>query len=153
MDEQQSIEFAKKYLEDTLSFFGVNLTVAVERNDEYIELSVPTSELNSILIGKNAETLRSIQYLLTTTLRNKDAALIHVNVDIADYKKQRAEKIAEKARAWIEEVRETGNSHIAHLNAADRRVVHHLASQYDDIMTFSEGEGRERTITIAQKSS
>lgn len=153
MDEQQSIEFAKKYLEDILSFFGVNLAVSVERNDDYIELNVPTSEFNSILIGRNAETLRSIQYLLTTTLRNKDAALIHVNVDIADYKKQRAEKIAEKARVWIDDVRQTGNSHIAHLSAADRRVVHHLASEYDDIMTFSEGEGRERTITIAQKSS
>lgn len=153
MDEQQSIEFAKKYLEDLLSFFGVNLSITVERNDDYIELNVPTSESNSILIGRNAETLRSIQYLLTTTLRNHNAALIHVNVDIADYKKQRAEKIAEKARVWINEVRETGNSRIEHLNAADRRVVHHLANEYDDIMTFSEGEGRDRTITIAQKSS
>lgn len=153
MNEQQSIEFAKKYLEDLLSFFGVNLEVAVERNDEYIELDVPSSEFSSLLIGRNAETLRSIQYLLTTTLRNHDAALIHVNIDIAGYKKQRAEKVAEQAREWIENVRTTGDSYVAHLNAADRRVVHHVASEYEDIMTFSEGEGRERTITIAQKSS
>lgn len=153
MDEQQSIDYAKKYLEDLLSFFGVNLEVSAVQSEEYIELSVASSEINSILIGRNAETLRSLQYLVTTTLRNRDASLTRVNVDIADYKRQRADKLAEQAKEWIEEVRKTGDSHVAYINAADRRVVHRVASEYSDIRTFSEGEGRERSITIAQASS
>jgi len=153
MNKEESVEFAKKYLEDLLSFFEINVDIHVDEDDEVIELSVPSSQSNSILIGRNAETLRSIQYLLSTTLRNADAAVQRVNVDIADYKKQRAEKLAEKARGWIEQVRETGDSYVANLNAADRRVVHHVASEYDDIKTFSEGEGRDRRLIIAQKSS
>lgn len=153
MDEQQSVEFTRKYLEDLLSFFGVNLEVIATKNDDYIELNVASSEINSILIGRNAETLRAIQYLVTTTMRNNDAALTHVNVDIADYKRQRADKIAEQAKEWIEEVRKSGDSKILHLNAADRRIVHRVAGEYSDIQTFSEGEGRERTLTIAQASS
>ena len=58
-----------------------------------------------------------------------------------------------KARGWIEEVRATGDSHVAHINAADRRVVHRVAQEYEDIQTFSEGDGRDRRIIIAQKSS
>jgi spoIIIJ-associated protein len=153
MDTQQSIDFAKKYLEDMISFFGTNAAVTATCEDEVIELSVASSELNSVLIGRNAETLRSMQYIISTTLRNKDAAINRVNVDIADYKKQRAEKIATQAREWIEEVRKTGDSHIAHLNPADRRIVHRVADEYDDIRTFSEGEGIDRSIIIAQKSS
>ncbi|MDX2776400.1 hypothetical protein PV379_03475 [Streptomyces caniscabiei] len=153
MDRQQSVDFAKKYLEDMISFFGVNIEVEASYTDDVIELSVPSTDLNSILIGRNAETLRSVQYLISTTLRNKDAALSRVNVDVADYKKLRAEKIASQAREWIEEVRRTGDSYVAKLNAADRRIVHHVASEYDDIRTFSEGEGRDRAIIIAQKSS
>lgn len=153
MDRQESIEFAKKYLEDLVSFFGVNVVVESSVEDDVIELSVPSSELNSILIGRGAETLRSIQYVVSTTLRNKDAVLTRVNVDIADYKKQRAEKIAEEARGWIDQVRQTGDSHVANLNPADRRIVHKVAQEYDDIRTFSEGEGRDRRIIIAQKSS
>ena len=153
MDQSSSIAYAKKYLEDLLSFFGVNVDVDASQNDDVIELSVPSTEDNSILIGRNAETLRSLQYAVSTTLRNQDAALVRVNIDIADYKKQRAEKIAEKAREWIEQVRKTGDSYVANLNAADRRVVHNIASEYEDIQTFSEGEGRERQIIIAQKSS
>lgn len=153
MDRQESIEFAKKYLEDLVSFFGANVDIESNVEDDVIELSIPTSDLNSILIGRNAETLRSMQYVISTTLRNKDAALTRVNLDIADYKKQRAEKVAEQAREWIEQVRQSGDSYIASLNPADRRIVHRVAQEYSDIRTFSEGEGRDRKIIIAQKSS
>ena len=153
MNEQQSIEFARKFLEDILSFYGVNVEVESRVDDEVIELTVPSSDSNSILIGRGAETLRALQYMVSTVLRNHNAALVRVNVDIADYKKQRAEKLAEQAREWIEEVRQTGDSHVAHLNAADRRIVHQVATEYEDIHTFSEGEGRDRSIIIAQKTS
>jgi len=153
MDQEDSIRFAKKYLEDLLSFFSANLTVSATCDEDVIELSVPSSELNSLLIGRNAETLRSLQYIVSTVLRNQNAALTRVNIDIADYKKQRAEHIAKQAREWIEEVRRTGDSFVVSLNAADRRIVHHVASDYSDIHTFSEGEGRERKLTIAQTSS
>lgn len=153
MNSEESVAYAKKYLEDLISFFGVHVTVDASLEEDVIELSVSSSDANSILIGRGAETLRSLQYIISTTLRNKDAQLTRVNVDIADYKKQRADKLAEQAREWIEEVRRTGDSHVANLNAADRRIVHRVASEYDDIRTFSEGEGRERSIIIAQKSS
>ena len=153
MDQYQSVEFATKFLEDIISFFGENLTVTSEVEDGIIMLQVETSELNSILIGRNAETLRSLQYIVSTALRNNDAELTRVNVDIADYKKQREEKIAEKARGWIEEVRSTGDSYVARINAADRRIVHRVAGEYEDIRTYSEGEGRDRRIIIAQASS
>lgn len=153
MDAQGSVDYAKKYLEDIISFFGANVTVEAACEDDVIELTVPTSDLNSVLIGRNAETLRSLQYIISTTLRSKESALTRVNVDIADYKKLRAEKVASQAREWIEEVRRTGDSYVANLNAADRRVVHRVAGEYEDIRTFSEGEGRERSIIIAQKSS
>lgn len=153
MTSEQTIEQAKKYLEDILAFFELNISVTAEIRDDVIEIQVPSSEMNSILIGRNAETLRSLQYMVATMLRNNDAAITRVNLDIADYKKQRAEKLAENAREWIEQVRSTGDSYVASLNAADRRIVHQVATEFDDIQTFSEGEGRDRKIIIAQRSS
>ncbi len=153
MNKQEATQFAKQYLEDMLTFFGINAEVTATCEDDVVELAVPSTNLNSLLIGHNADTLRSLQYLVSTVLRNKDAAVSRVNIDIADYKKQRAERIAKQAREWIEEVRRTGTSHVEQLNAADRRIVHNVASEYGDIRSFSEGEGRDRVITIAQISS
>ena len=95
MDQIETLNFVKKYLEDILAFFDLNLDVSVRVEDDIIVATVPSSERNSLLIGRGAETLRSIQYLLSTTLRNSEAALTRVNVDIADYKKQHAEQTAE----------------------------------------------------------
>jgi spoIIIJ-associated protein len=153
MNREESVQFAQKYLEDLLSFFGANITVSSTYNEDVIELSVPSNELNSLLIGRNAETLRGLQYIVSTVLRNKEAELTRVNIDIADYKRQRADRIAKQAKEWIEEVQRTGNSKILNLNAADRRIVHQVASEYGDIKTFSEGEGLDRRLTIAQISS
>lgn len=153
MNRDESIEFARGYIADILSFFGANVSVEASVQDDVIELSVPSTEINSLLIGRGAETLRSLQFLVSTVLRNKGAALTRVNLDIADYKKQRADRLAEKARGWIEEVRTSGTSHVERLNAADRRIVHQVATEYSDIKTFSEGEGLERRITITQASS
>lgn len=151
MDREESIQFAQKYLEDVLSFFGANLAVSSTCDEDVIELSVPSNPMNSLLIGRNAETLRSLQYLVSTVLRNKEAELVRVNIDVADYKKQRANRIAEQAKKWIEEVQATGQARTVALNASDRRIVHQLASEYGGIKTFSEGEGMERKLTIAKE--
>lgn len=153
MNHETSITFAKKYIEDMLSFFEINTEVDVSFSDGILNISVPSTELNSLLIGRNAETLRSMQYMLSTVLRNKDAAITRVNIDIADYKKQRAEKIEKQAEEWINEVRSSGDSKVLHLNAADRRVVHNVVSTHSDMRSVSEGEGRDRKLIISQASS
>lgn len=153
MNSQESLDFAKQYLADLLTFFEVNVEIDASLEDDVIELRVPSTEINSLLIGRNAETLRSLQFIVSTTLRGKDAEVSRVNIDVADYKKQRAEKVAKQAKEWIEEVLQTNDSKVLQLNAADRRIVHHVASEYPNIRTFSEGEGRDRRIIIAQESS
>ena len=147
MNREESIVFAQKFLEDILSFFGVNLAVHSTADDEIIQLSVPSSELNSLFIGRDSGNLRSLQFLISRAL----AEIHRVNIDVADYKKQRAQKITEKAEKWIEQVRKTGEPYRLNLNPTDRFTVHKLAQDYSDIETHSEGEGRERQLIISKK--
>ena len=150
MNKDESVRFAAKYLEDLLSFFGINVAVSSTIEDDVIQLSVPSTSLNSLLIGRNADNLRALQHIVSMALVAREAEITRVNVDVASYKKQRADRIAEKAEGWIAKVRETGEPMIINLNAADRRVVHKVAGDYSDIETHSEGEGRERKIIISR---
>lgn len=152
MNKDESVRFATKYLEDLLSFFGVNVAVDSTVDDEVIQLSVPSTSLNSLLIGKDANNLRALQHIVSMALTCREAELTRVNVDIADYKRQRAERIAERAEEWIREVRQTGESKRLNLNAADRRIVHKVAQDYSDVATHSEGEGHERQLIIEKVS-
>ena len=151
MNKDESIRFAAKYLEDLLSFYGVNVAVSSTIDDDVIQLAVPSTSLNSLFIGRNAENLRALQHVVSSALVVREAEVTRVNVDVAGYKKQRAERIEEKAEAWIRKVRETGQPMTVNLNAADRRVVHRFAQDYSDIETHSEGEGRDRVLIISKK--
>lgn len=148
ISREESVQLAVKAVQDMVSFFEVNPEVTAHVEDDVITVSVASSDANSLLIGRNAETLRSIQTLVIGMLHASDAELTRLNVDVADYKKQRADKLAEKAHGWMERVRETGEPYAVGLNAADRRVVHKVATEYSDITTYSEGEGRERKLII-----
>lgn len=152
MDREESITYAKKYLEDTLSFFGLNIEVKASADEDVIELKVPSTHLNGFLIGHNGDTLRSLQFLVSTTLRNHDALLSRINIDIADYKAQRADRLVSKIKDTLEAIQKSGESRsLEPMNAADRRVVHQAVSEYPDLQTHSEGEGRDRHIVISKK--
>lgn len=150
MDRDESIIFAKKYLEDLLSFFGLNTAVTVHCEDDVIELGVPSTHLNGFLIGQRGETLRSLQYLLSMALKNKDAELHRVNIDVANYKHHRADRLAEQVREWCEQVAKTGEAMtLKPMNPADRRVAHHVVGEFGVLESHSEGEGRERHLVIS----
>ena len=146
---EEALVFAKKYLEDLLSFFGLNTDVYATSSDgEVIELHVPSTHLNGFLIGQRGDTMRAMQFMVSNALRNNHHTITRVNVDIADYKKQRSDRLAEKAQEWIAAVKASGEPMpLVPMNSADRRVVHKVASEAG-LSTESVGEGRDRHIVL-----
>lgn len=146
---EESIQYAKKYLENLLSFFGVNIDVyATTTDNEVIELHVPSTHLNGFLIGQHGDTMRALQFMVMSALKNNGYEVTRVNVDVADYKKNRAERVAKEAEAWVSEVKSSGKPmELKPMNAADRRTVHQVASEAG-LQTESVGEGRDRHIIL-----
>lgn len=145
---EDAISYAKKYLEDLISFFGLNTDVHATSEDDVVELSVPSTRLNGFLIGQRGENMRSLQFLVSSALKNQNYTYTRVNVDIADYKKQRAQRLSAKAEAWVKQVKDSGEPmELPLMNAADRRTIHKLAMDWG-MTSESVGEGRERRITL-----
>src|SRR3989344_5235634 len=152
-DIEEAILYAKKYLEDLLSFFGLNTDVyATTQDHEVIELNVPSTHLNGFLIGQRGETARALQYTIATALKNQNFAHSRVNVDVADYKKHRAQRLVKTAEEWFREVKDSGQAkELQPMNAAERWIVHQGASDYG-LETESIGEGRDRHIVLKPAS-
>jgi spoIIIJ-associated protein len=145
---EEAILYAEKYLEDLLSFFGLNTQVEATHDDDVIQLNVPSTAMNGFLIGQHGDTMRSLQYLVSTALKNQGHEFWRVNVDIAGYKQQRADRLAERAEAWLKKVKESGEPmELNPMNAADRRVIHKLADD-NGLTTESVGEGRDRHVVL-----
>ncbi len=146
---EEAILYAKKYIEDLLSFFGLNTDVyATTEDNEVIELDIPSTHLNGFLIGQHGDTLRALQFIISTALKNQNFSQTRVNVDVAGYKKQHAERIAKQAEEWFAQVRDSGKAKdLAPMSPADRRVVHKTAEEWG-LTTESVGEGHDRHIII-----
>ena len=143
-----ALVYAKKYLEDLLSFFGLNTDVYATSEDDVIELEVPSTHLNGFLIGQKGENMRAMQFLVSNALKNQGYEYTRVNVDVAEYKKQRAQRLAKTAEDWVKKVKESGEDmELRPMNAADRRTVHKLAAEWG-IASDSIGEGRDRRIIL-----
>ncbi|HUD10564.1 MAG TPA: R3H domain-containing nucleic acid-binding protein [Candidatus Saccharimonadales bacterium] len=137
-----------------LSFFGLNTDVYATSSDEgdVIELNVPSTHLNGFLIGQRGDTMRALQFLTSSALKNSRHEITRVNVDVADYKKQRADRLADRALSWVKGVQETGQPmDLQPMNAADRRTVHKLAAEHD-LSSESVGDGPTRHIVLKPAS-
>ena len=108
----------------------------------------PCTHLNGFLIGQHGETVRAIQFLVSSALKSQGYECSRVNVDVADYKKMRASKLSETAEEWIAHVVKTGETYeVRAMNAADRRIVHKLAADAG-LISESVGEGHARHIVL-----
>lgn len=147
---QEAISFAQKYLEDLLSFYGLNVAVQATHDEDIIELNVPSTHMNGFLIGQNGENIRAIQYFVSNALRNANFSTERVVVDVANYKKTHFTRIAEQAEKWVKDVKASGlDKELRPMNSADRRVVHQIAAD-NGLETESVGFGKDRRVIIRQ---
>lgn len=147
-DMDAAILYAQKFLEDLLSFLGLNTVIYATHEDDVIQLNIPSTQMNGFLIGQRGENMRAMQFLVSNALKNQNYAFTRVNVDVAGYKQQRASRLEKTAEAWVERVKQSGEPmELKPMNAADRRVIHKLADEMG-IATESIGEGRERRVVL-----
>ncbi len=148
MDARQ---LSAKFLEDLIAFYGVNVLVESEEDDEdgVITLNVPSTRLNGFLIGSNGDNLRAIQHLVNMSLRAQGVEDINVTVDVAGYKQQRNERLARQAQELAEKVASSGEEHeMQPMSSYERRVVHQALGEISGVTTESRGEGRDRRLVI-----
>jgi spoIIIJ-associated protein len=72
-----------------------------------------------------------------------------VLVDVGGYREERNSKLEDLALQKADDVRILGEAiELPPMKPSDRRAVHVALSQFDDIATESEGEGRDRYVVI-----
>ena len=132
---------------DAMGYTRLSPTEAKER-DNRVFVSVFVRQPRD-LIGEKGATLRSFQHLLRLALTKKLDAPIRIDIDVNNYKKKRAEFLAEFARHIGERVRlERKEVELEPMSAFDRRVIHSTLAEYTDLTTASKGEEPKRRIIV-----
>ena len=148
---KQPMEDAKNALNEMLGKMGVkvsNLNAWWDAKQERILLTFDC-DYPALVIGKDAKTLQSIQYLITLMISRNFNAPISVVADTQNYWNKLEEKLNKDISYALMTIRRNKRPYrFRPMSAQMRRYIHHFLAGEQDIMTVSEGEGKWRKVVI-----
>lgn len=141
----------KKTAEDLLSQMGLEGTVDVTEN-EFLLVNIQTEQA-PILIGRHGETLSAFQVLLSQMTYSVEGEQKRIIVDCGGWRGKQEESLKNMALDAAQRVVETGSPQpLFNLRPDERRIVHMVLSDHPEVVTESEGEGRDRHLVIKPRS-
>jgi Predicted RNA-binding protein len=135
----------------TESFLG-EVTVNVTISNDRVRISLTGVDDPGLLIGRDGQTLASLQYLITRMLSKRMNALLRVQIDAGDYRERQDERLRELALSLAEKVKAGGRPQVTRpLSSYHRRVIHVTLQDDPQIQTHSKGEGEMKRVMIARR--
>jgi spoIIIJ-associated protein len=149
-------ELAAEALRDLLRQMGIEARVLVWENGgskvSPLVLDVEGEDLG-ILIGRQGETLRDLQYITRLIVSRKAQRWVNVFVDVGGYKRRREKVLTELAQRMAERaVVEQRSIPLEPMPPHERRIVHLALVDHGQVTTESTGEGQRRKVVIFPKT-
>jgi spoIIIJ-associated protein len=142
-------ERAESFLVNLLVNFDPSYAVEVARaDDQEILVDVYGGDPGKI-IGRDGRTLQALEYITNTVLNKGEGGNVRVTIDVGGYKRRRDDRLRDVAEKVAMRVRETGQPfNFKPMSAAERRVIHMQFADDPELMSESEGEGRDRRVVV-----
>lgn len=106
----------------------------------------------SVLIGRRAETLNALQYLLALIISKEATHWVQVIVDVEGYRARRERQLRQLARRMADQVLRSGKRQVLEpMSAGERRIVHLELRDHSEVKTESVGDEPNRKVSIVLK--
>jgi len=158
-DEEQDrlIDLTEQVVSELLHKMKVTAQVSAHQGEmdeegrQPIFVDIRGSDLG-ILIGRKAEILNALQYIVNLIVSKQMVHWVQVIVDVEGYRSRRERQIRQMAGRMADQAIKSGRRQILEpMNAAERRIVHLELRNYPDVVTQSIGEEPSRKVTISPK--
>jgi len=138
----------KDFLEPLFDKLGIEADMEITMEDGLINIRLTGDDVG-IIIGRRGETLDALQYLLSLVINRYTRDYTRVILDVADYRKKRAETLQRLAKRVAERVSRTRkNITLEAMNPYERRIIHSSLQEFPNINTQSVGEEPNRKVVI-----
>ena len=154
MIEDQHIEAGKEILQGLLKSLGFDEVTVYEDQLESRRILAVAVDDHAVLIGRKGESLHAVQQILNALLRTRIPDAPFVTLDISNYKKDRIEKIMRIAEDAAHKVQQYGKEfQLKPMSAFERRIVHMVLADKEDLETESIGREPYRKVVIKAKTA
>ncbi|MEM8672340.1 MAG: R3H domain-containing nucleic acid-binding protein [Cyanobacteria bacterium P01_G01_bin.67] len=158
---ESQISSGKEWLQQLLALMGLAAEVntegfeTLEVNSDSSWLNIESSNLTPeqklLLIGGKGESIDAVQYLVNTILNlssdpNTQSSFI---VELDGYRVTRNQELATLTQEAMDKVRATGQEvEISGLSSAERKQIHFLLQNVENIATESRGQEPDRKLIV-----
>ncbi len=144
-------EYIINYLLELTNLMNLKVTVKIKNIDNIYNINMD-SDNNAILIGKDGRTLNAIQEITRATIKKEINENIRINIDIVKYKENKNKNFEFEIKKIMQEVKKSKvEVKLDPMNSYNRRLIHNLSNEFENIKTKSIGDGLERHIVIYYK--
>lgn len=147
-DMDEDADLAADFLEGLLDILDLPGDIDIDINES--QATVTVQDVGSgLLIGRRGATLDAIQELVRCTVQRQTERRSHVRVDVEGYRARQLDKLRERCREAIAEVRETAAPvKLEPMDAYERKMMHDLAAAAGGVTSASEGAEPRRRVVI-----
>lgn len=140
--------FVKNYIDNVTKHLNITPKVEVSFIDDVYLCDITGDDLN-FLIGYRGTSLDGLQHMLNLALFNEFDQWQNITVDINDYRRVKKEKLEDMAKSFIDRARFfLEEVEMTPMSAFERKQIHEFVSAYDDVESFSVGEGYSRRVVL-----
>ena len=144
---------AQEIIEDLLQRLQISGAVTLTATEGAIDAVLETEE-SGIVIGYHGEALEALQLIFSLMVSKKIGHFVRVNLEVGDYKKNRSEYLERLAMQTKERVLAENKEHILpSLKSWERRVVHMILQNDEEVVSESMGEGKDRVLVVKPRAT
>ncbi len=150
---KDDIQKAHEIIADLLKRLGVEGSIQIQESGNTLEVVLQTEE-SGIVIGYHGEALEALQLVSSLLISKEIGHFVRVNLEVGDYKKNRSEYLERLAMQTKEQVLSEQKEHVLpSLKSWERRVVHLILQNDEEVVSESIGEGKERVLVVKPRKS
>ena len=146
LDEEADL--AADFVEGLLDRLDLPGDIEIEITEEQALLNLEDVG-SGLLIGRRGATLDALQELVRCAVQRQTERRAHVRVDVEGYRSRHVEKLRDRCREAIAQVRETGEPvRLEPMDAYERKLMHDLVAKTGGVTSSSEGAEPKRRVVI-----
>lgn len=139
-------------IEKLLSQLEIEGTFEVAPQEDRIDILIETKD-SGMIIGYHGEMLESLQLVLSIMISKKINRFFRVSIEVDDYKKNRTEYLEGLAQSTKEKALSDNAEQVLYsLKPWERRIVHLMLQDDEQVTSESRGEGKDRVLVIKPKA-
>lgn len=153
--DKKEIKTIKDITEKLLKLLDVDgdfeIVEIKDKEGESVDIVLNTED-TGVVIGYHGDTLEGLQLILSLCVARKLGRFVRISIDVGDYKKNRTDWLKTLAMETKERVVSEGKEMvIPELKSWERRIVHLLLEGDEEVVSASQGEGRDRVLVVKPK--